>query len=64
MKLETGILIFGIILFALGQFLSRKYEKRTPNKNHYSGAFFQLDTQLIVNGFILIVISLYIIFIQ
>lgn len=64
MKLEIGMLILGIILFALGQLLSRKNEKRMPNKNQFTGAFFQLDTQLIGNGFILIIVSLYIIFIQ
>ncbi len=62
MKLEIGILILGIILFVLGQILSDKYDKRQSKRNQNLGEFFQLDTQLLANGFILILVSLYFIF--
>ncbi len=62
MKLEIGILILGIILFVLGQILSDKYDKGQSKRNQNLGEFFQLDTQLLANGFILILVSLYFIF--
>lgn len=64
MTLEIGLLIFGIILFILGQILSRKMEKKQSKINGNIGAFFQLDTQLLGNGFILIIVSLYLMFIK
>ncbi len=56
--LEIGLLIFGIILCVLGLRLSRKFENDPSKKEQNTGVFFQLHTQLLVNGFLLILVSL------
>lgn len=60
--LEIGFLIFGIVLYVLGLRLSRKFENDPVKKEQNTGVFFQLHTQLLVNGFIMILVSLVLIF--
>ena len=60
--LEIGFLILGIVLYVLGLRLSRKFENNQAKKEQNIGVFFQLHTQLLVNGFIMILVSLLLIF--
>ena len=59
---EIWFLIFGIILYVLGLRSSRKFENDSAKKEEGTGVFFQLHTQLLVNGFIIILVSLLFIF--
>jgi len=60
--IEIGFLVFGIILLVLGKISLDKFEKKHPEKENNSGVYFQVNTHLLVIGFILVLVSLIMIF--
>ena len=55
---DFGTLILGIIFYLLGRKSYQKHEQKNADRNNNSGVFFQLNTILLVSGFLLILISI------
>lgn len=56
--MEYVLLVLGIIFLVLGKISLDKFEKKQAQEKQNIGAYFQLNTHLLVGGFLLVIVAI------